>query len=82
MNLQFVNEIVFASLCYDYSKIKQAKARIRRLGQEEDINYTYILSRCSINDMILDNLNKKQTLSDLITEKLEKGEVEQWLKSI
>ena len=82
-NLQFCNEIVFSSLTFDYGKIEQAKYRIKRLGQEQDIKYTYFLADFGINRLILENLKRKQTLENLIKNKLQnKGDLELWIKNL
>lgn len=81
LNLQFCNEIVFSSLTFDYGKIEQSKYRIKRIGQDKNIKYTYFLSNYGINKIILENLEKKRVLKDLIKEKLEKGENE-WIKNL
>lgn len=62
LNLQFCNEIVFSSLTFDYAKILQAKGRIRRLGQESDINYTYFDINLPINNFISKNIDNKEEL--------------------
>lgn len=81
LNLQFCNEIVYSSLNFDYAKIEQSKYRIKRLGQDQDIKYTYFLTTFGINKLIQENLKKKQTLENLIKEKLQnKGELELWIK--
>lgn len=80
LNLQFCNEIVFSSITFDYAKVEQSKYRIKRLGQERDIKYTYILANLGINKMIQENLTRKRTLDDLVKEKLNGGV--QWLKDI
>ena len=82
LNLQFCNEIVYSSINFDYAKIEQSKYRIKRIGQEKDIKYTYFLTDLGINKLILENLNKKQTLDNLVKEKMMKGEELEWLKSI
>ena len=74
LNLQFCNRIAFASLTFDYAKIDQAISRIKRLGQENDIEYTYFTSNLGIYNMINENITKKQTLKELIVDKIEKGE--------
>lgn len=81
LNLQFCNEIVYSSITFDYSRLIQSKFRIKRLGQERDIKYTYILTDLGINRMILENLSKKKTLENLIKEKMMEGGLE-WLKDI
>lgn len=74
LNLQFCNKIAFASIAFDYGKIDQAKSRIRRLGQERDIEYTYFTSDLGIYKMIQENNQKKIDLKELIIEKIRKGE--------
>ena len=63
LNLQCANEVVFASVSFDWEKMEQAKGRISRLGQKsKELNYKYILSDSPIVTMIRDNLIKKQCL--------------------
>lgn len=81
LNLQFCNEIVYSSLTFDYAKVEQSKYRIKRIGQEKDIKYTYFLSDLGINKLILENINCKCTLENLVKEKMMKGGLE-WVKSI
>lgn len=81
LNLQFCNEIVYSSINFDYSKIEQSKYRIKRIGQNKDIKYAYFLTDLGITHLILENLQKKQNLSELIKEKIEKGD-KKWLKDI
>lgn len=82
LNLQFCNEIVYSSLTYDYAKLEQSKYRIKRIGQERDIKYTYFLTDLGINKMILENIDRKCTLDNLVKEKMMKGELLKWLKDI
>lgn len=81
LNLQFCNEIVYSSINFDYAKLEQSKYRIKRIGQEQDIKYTYFLTNLGINKLILENLDKKMTLENLVKEKMMEGDIE-WLKSI
>ena len=74
LNLQFCNKIAFASIAFDYGKIDQAKSRIRRLGQERDIEYTYFTSDLGIYNMIQENNQRKIDLKELIIERIKKGE--------
>lgn len=82
LNLQFCDEIVYTSLNFDYAKIEQSKYRIKRIGQDKDIKYTYFLSDLGINRLILDNLDKKKNLDEIIKEKLENGKIEEFIKNI
>ena len=81
LNLQFCNEIVYSSINFDYANIVQSQYRIKRLGQEKDISYTYFLTDLGISKMVLENLKRKQTLENLVKEKMMEGDIE-WLKSI
>lgn len=81
LNLQFCNEVVYSSINFDFAKMEQSKYRIKRIGQEKDIKYTYFLTDLGINKLILENINKKMTLENLIKEKMMKGDIE-WLKNI
>jgi hypothetical protein len=81
LNLQFCNEIVYSSLSFDFGKMEQSRYRIKRIGQDKDIKYTYFLTNLGITHLILENLEKKQTLENLIKEKIMEGGIE-WLKSI
>lgn len=80
LNLQFCNEIVYSGLTFDYAKIEQSKYRIKRIGQQKNIKYTYFLTDLGITKLILDNLKRKMTLENLVKEKLEGGI--EWLKNI
>lgn len=81
LNLQFCNEIVYSSINFDYAKLEQSKYRIKRIGQEQDIKYTYFLTDLGINKLILENIDKKMTLENLVKEKMMEGDLK-WLKSI
>lgn len=80
LNLQFCNEIVYSSLTFDFGKIEQSKYRIKRLGQRKNIKYTYFLANFGINKLILENINKKHSLENLIKEKLKGGT--KWIENL
>lgn len=61
--------------------MEQSKYRIKRIGQEKDIKYTYFLTDLGINKLMLENLERKQTLENLVKEKMMEGGLE-WLKNI
>lgn len=82
LNLQFCNEIVYSSLTFDYAKLEQSKYRIKRIGQERDIKYTYFLTDLGINKMILENIDRKCNLDNLVKEKMMKGELLKWIKKL
>lgn len=73
LNLQFCNEIVYSSINFDYAKMEQSQYRIKRMGQESDISYRYILADTGINRMMLKNLDKKESLLDIIKKLIEES---------
>lgn len=73
LNLQFCNKVAFASLLFDYAKVDQAMSRIKRLGQNRNIEYTFFTSNLGIYNMILENIKKKKTLKELIVDRIERG---------
>ena len=80
LNLQFCNEIVYSSINFDFAKMEQSKYRIKRIGQDRDIKYTYFLTDLGINKLILENIDRKCTLENLVKEKMIGGI--EWLKNI
>ncbi len=81
LNLQFCNHIIFSSITFDYGKVEQAQARIKRIGQERDVTYTYMESEFGLYNMIENNLANKKGIHDLIFSKMKEG-VEWWQKNI
>lgn len=81
LNLQFCNEIVYSSINFDFGKFEQSKYRIKRLGQKNNIKYTYFLTDLGINKIILENITRKRTLENLVKEEMMKGDIT-WLKNI
>ena len=73
LNLQFCNKIAFSSITFDYAKVEQSMSRIKRIGQDKDIEYIYFKSDLGIYNMIYDNLSKKESLNDLLIKFIEKG---------
>lgn len=70
LNLQFCNRIAFASITFSYGKMDQAKARIKRMGQEKDIEYTYFTSDLGIYELIELNILNKENLSKIMVDKI------------
>lgn len=72
LNLQFCSEIVYSSLSFNFGLIEQSRYRIKRVGQKNDIKYTYIIADFKINEMLFANLDKKESLSNAIKQLLRK----------
>ena len=73
LNLQFCNKIAFSSITFDYAKTEQAISRIKRIGQENDIEYIYFTSNLGIFNMIFENNEKKRSLKELLIDKINEG---------
>ena len=65
LNLQCANEVVYSSVSFDWERMAQSRGRISRLGQtSRELEYTYILTKSPIVEMIQNNLDKKDKLVD------------------
>lgn len=73
LNLQFCNKVAFSSITFDYAKTEQAISRIKRIGQENDIEYIYFTSNLGIFNMIFENNEKKRSLKELLIDKINEG---------
>lgn len=84
LNLQFVNNLVFADRTWDLAQMEQAEARIFRLGQKEtEVNYYYVVTDTGLEKMLDRNLGRKTDLLKEIKNTIEtmnKQEQEKWLK--
>lgn len=81
LNLQFCNKIIYSSINFDFGKIEQSQYRIKRMGQEKEIEYRYILSDLGIVKLIERCIQRKESINDLIKDNMMKGDTE-WLKNI
>lgn len=82
LNLQTANEIVYSSLTFNFGQFEQSQFRIKRLGQESDIEYTYILPDCGISREMIGNLEGKESLDALIKRHIKDGDAKAWIESI
>jgi len=66
--LTFINcsTMVFYSLDYSYESHAQARERIHRIGQKNSCLYLYIIAKDSIDGQLLQVLQKKQSLQDIV----------------
>ena len=60
LNLQSSNIIIFYNLSWDYALMEQAESRIYRTGQKEDCRIFYLISTFGLDEMIQNNLKKKE----------------------
>ena len=81
LNLQSADEIVYSSLTFNYGQYEQSQYRIKRLGQEHDIKYTYILADCGISKTMRDNLGGKEWLAEDIKRHIKAADVKEWIQT-
>lgn len=82
LNLQTAAEIVYSSLTFNFGQFEQSKYRIKRMGQENDITYTYMLPDAGITRMMEANLRDKDWLDNEIKKHIAAGDTKKWLKSV
>lgn len=65
LNLQEYTNIVFYDKTWDYAQIEQAKRRIFRIGQKNNVNYYMLDGDVGLEKMIKQNVRKKNSVLDL-----------------
>lgn len=65
LNLQKYKNIVFYEKTWDYAQLEQAKRRIYRLGQSEDVNYYFLTGDLGLEKMIDHCIESKTSLLNL-----------------
>jgi SNF2 family DNA or RNA helicase len=67
LNLAAANHCVLYSLTFDLELFLQALKRVHRLGQARTVTYGYLLAEGSLDRIILDALQGKKSLADIVT---------------
>lgn len=62
LNLQKYKNIIFYDKTWDYAQLEQAKRRIYRLGQSEDVRYYFMDGDIGLENMINGCIDKKTTM--------------------
>lgn len=76
LNLQEYTNIVFYDKTWDYAQIEQAKRRIFRIGQSQDVNYYILNGDVGLENMINQNVRKKNTVLDFFKKASDKEKQE------
>ena len=82
LNLQFCNEIVYSSISFNYGKMEQSRYRIKRTGQEREVEYTYILGDFGINNMMFANIDGKESLAEIVKRLLQKKDIDEFKEEL
>lgn len=59
LNLQEYKNMIFYDKTWNYATLEQAKRRIYRIGQNEDVTYYYLDAGLGLDEMMQTNINNK-----------------------
>lgn len=65
LNLQEYKNVIFYDKTWDYAQLEQAKRRVYRLGQSENVNYYFLTGNFGLEKMIDQCISNKTTLLDM-----------------
>lgn len=68
ITLHAASAAVFYSLDFNYANYAQALARIHRIGQERPVTYIHLLAGQTVDDRVLDALERKEDLARTIVD--------------
>ena len=68
ITLHAASAAVFYSLDFNYANYAQALARIHRIGQAQPVTYIHLLAEHTVDDQVLDALERKEDLARTIVD--------------
>ena len=68
ITLHAASAAVFYSLDFNYANYAQALARIHRIGQAQPVTYIHLLAERTVDDRVLDALERKEDLARTIVD--------------
>lgn len=74
LTLTAASTMVFFSLSYNMGDFDQAKARIHRVSQTENVHYIYLCCRNTIDNKVLRSLRNKIDLAKALVDDWRAGE--------
>lgn len=74
LNLQEYKNIIFYEKTWDYAQLEQAKRRIYRLGQSEDVNYYFLTGDVGLENLIDNSIENKLNLLNIFKQSSNKKE--------
>lgn len=74
LNLQFCHQVIYYSNDWDYATRIQSEDRVYRFGQEHEVTIIDLCAENTLDERILDCLNRKGRLVDEIKDELGKAE--------
>ncbi len=83
LNLQFCNNVIYYSNDWDFATRQQSEDRVHRMGQDNEVDIIDITSIGTLDERIIDCLNRKEKLSDSFKYYLDKfkdiGDRRDWI---
>jgi SNF2 family DNA or RNA helicase len=74
LNLQYANNIIFASQTFDYKDMIQAIHRVYRNGQVKNVNIFNMYCNTNLDNMIYKSINKKENVLNNVKKLISKEE--------
>lgn len=75
LNLQEYKNIIFYDKTWDYAQLEQAKRRIYRLGQSEDVDYYFLTSDLGLDKLMRNCVKNKNNLLNFFKDASKRLEV-------
>lgn len=72
LNLQFCSYVIYYSNDWDYATRSQSEDRVHRIGQEKNVHYIDIVCNASLDEKIMDCLDRKYSLVESLKNEIEK----------
>lgn len=80
LNLQFCNNAIYYNNDWSYSTKVQSEDRLHRLGQKREVNIIDIAAAYTIDERILDCLDKKENIIDCLKQQIKDRQLlKKWL---
>ena len=81
LNLQKYKNIIFYDKTWDYAQLEQAKRRIYRLGQSENVRYYFMDGDIGLENMINGCIDKKTTMLQDVKRASKHMKRKEWIKN-
>ncbi len=82
LNLQSYHHIIFYDKTFDYAQLEQARRRIYRIGQDEDVTYHYLTGDVGLERMIDRNIEHKESILSHFKGMIAKGRKKELLDEL
>ena len=82
LNLQKYHHIIFFDKTFDYAQLEQAKRRIYRMGQYQDVSFHFMTGNVGLESMIDRNIEHKETISGYFKRMVVKGRKKELLDEL